>query len=76
MRTLALLESRRQCGASDRGTAPTPLLVRGVPGGNIRQTGFAVSYQRVAENVWFPVSYGSEFRLDVLFGYKRISRWR
>ena len=56
--------------------APPPLLVRVVPGGNIRQTGFAVSYQRVAENVWFPVSYGSEFRLDVLFGYKRVSRWR
>ena len=49
-----------------------PLFVRVVFGSNIRQTGFAVTYQRVAENVWFPVSYGSEFRLDVLFGYKRV----
>jgi hypothetical protein len=49
-----------------------PLFVRVLFGSNIRQTGFAVSYRRVAENVWFPVSYGSEFRLDVLFGYKRV----
>ena len=53
-------------------TFKMPLLVRAVFGTNIRQTGFAVSYQCVAENVWFPVSYGSEFRLDVLFGYKRV----
>jgi hypothetical protein len=53
-------------------TLKIPLFVRAVFGTNIRQTGFAVSYQRVAENVWFPVSYGSEFRLDVLFGYKRV----
>lgn len=49
-----------------------PMLVRVMFGSNIRQTGFAVTYQRVAENVWFPVSYGSEFRLDLLFGYKRV----
>lgn len=53
-------------------TFKMPLLVRAVFGTNIRQTGFSVSYQRVAENVWFPVSYGTEFRLDVLFGYKRV----
>jgi hypothetical protein len=41
-------------------------------GTNLRQTGFNITYHRVAENVWFPVSYGSEFRLDVLFGYKRV----
>lgn len=41
-------------------------------GTNLRQTGFSVNYRRVAENVWFPVAYGTEFRLDVLFGYKRV----
>jgi hypothetical protein len=41
-------------------------------GTNLRQTGFAVSYARVAPNVWFPATYGTEFRLDVLFGYKRV----
>jgi hypothetical protein len=40
-------------------------------GTNIRQSGFAITYQRVAEKVWFPVSYGTEFRLNVLWGYKR-----
>lgn len=49
-----------------------PLFVRAVFGTNLRQTGFAVTYQRLAENVWFPVSYGTEFRLDLLFGYKRV----
>jgi hypothetical protein len=39
---------------------------------SLRQTGFAVSYARVAPNVWFPATYGTEFRLDVLFGYKRV----
>lgn len=53
-------------------TLKIPLIIRAVFGTNVRQTGFAVTYQRVAENVWFPVSYGSEFRLDVLFGYKRV----
>lgn len=41
-------------------------------GTNLRQTGFAISYVRVAPNVWFPATYGTEFRLDVLFGYKRV----
>ena len=41
-------------------------------GTNLRQTGFSVSYTRAAPNVWFPSSYGAEFRLDVLFGYKRV----
>ncbi len=41
-------------------------------GTNIRQTGFSVSYVRVAPDVWFPATYGTEFRLDVLFGYKRV----
>ncbi len=40
-------------------------------GTDLEQTGFAVSYARVAPNVWFPVSYGTEFRLKVFFGYKR-----
>jgi hypothetical protein len=40
-------------------------------GTNVQQSGFAISYQRVAENVWFPVSYGTEFRFNVLWRYKR-----
>ncbi len=41
-------------------------------GTNLRQTGFSVSYVRVAPNVWFPSTYGTEFKLDLLFGYKRV----
>jgi hypothetical protein len=40
-------------------------------GTNLQQTGFSVTYNRLAENVWFPVSYGTEFRFNVLWGYKR-----
>ena len=31
-----------------------------------------MSYLRVAPNVWFPSTYGTEFKLDLLFGYKRV----
>ncbi len=48
-----------------------PLAVKLVLGTNIRQLGFSVSYIRVAEGVWFPASYGTEFRLDLFWGYKR-----
>lgn len=41
-------------------------------GTDIRQTGFSVSCTRAAPGVWFPSSYGTEFRRDVLFGYKRV----
>lgn len=40
-------------------------------GTNLQQTGFSVTYKRLGDNVWFPVSYGTEFRFSVLWGYKR-----
>jgi len=48
-----------------------PWGIRVFLGSNVRQLGFSIDYERVAENVWFPVAYGTEFRLDVLWGYKR-----
>jgi hypothetical protein len=48
-----------------------PWGVRVFLGTNLTQTGFSIEYQRLAENVWFPVSYGTEFRFAVLWGYKR-----
>lgn len=48
-----------------------PWAVKAFLGTNLRQTGFSVTYERVAPNVWFPVTYGTEFELKVLFGYKR-----
>jgi hypothetical protein len=37
-------------------------------GTNLRRTGFSVTYIRVAENVWFPATYGTEFWFNVLWG--------
>jgi hypothetical protein len=48
-----------------------PWGVRVFFGTDIRQTGFSVTYRRVAENVWFPLTYGTEFRLNALWAYKR-----
>jgi hypothetical protein len=48
-----------------------PWGIRVFLGTNLRQTGFSVNYVRVGENVWFPSTYGTEFRLNVLWGYKR-----
>ncbi len=53
-------------------------MAKGVPWGvrlflgiNIRQLGFSVTYLRAGEGAWFPASYGTEFRITVLWGYKR-----
>jgi hypothetical protein len=53
-------------------------LAKGVPWGvqvfmgiNVSQLGFALTYQRVAPGVWFPATYGTEFRFVVFWGYKR-----
>jgi hypothetical protein len=48
-----------------------PWAVRMFLGTNLKQTGFAITYQRVADGVWFPATYGTEFQVDVLFFYKR-----
>jgi hypothetical protein len=48
-----------------------PFLVRTTLGTNVHQLGFAVTYARFDQDVYFPVSYGGEFDLKVLFLYKR-----
>jgi hypothetical protein len=48
-----------------------PLPLRLLFGISIRQLGFSVSYQRFGEDVWFPVSYGGEFRMKLFHFYKR-----
>lgn len=49
-----------------------PFLVKAMLGTNLRQTGFSLTYTRLEPGVWFPATYGTEMRLDVLFGYKRV----
>jgi hypothetical protein len=48
-----------------------PLLVRTALGTNVPGLGFSVQYQKFDDGVWFPVSYGTEFRVRVLFVYSR-----
>jgi len=48
-----------------------PVPVKMLLGTDVKGLGFSVSYQRFADGVWFPVSYGGEFQLHVLFFYKR-----
>jgi len=48
-----------------------PFLVRTTLGTNVHQLGFSVTYARFDQDVYFPVSYGGEFDLKVLFLYKR-----
>jgi hypothetical protein len=44
-----------------------PLAVRTLLGTNVPGLGFSVTYARQADGVWFPVSFGTEFRMRVLF---------
>ncbi|HTS65686.1 MAG TPA: hypothetical protein VMH28_26870 [Candidatus Acidoferrales bacterium] len=47
--------------------APVKILL----GTNITGLGFAVSYERFEDGIWFPVSYGGEFEVRAVFFYKR-----
>ncbi|MBI5281413.1 MAG: hypothetical protein HY858_06995 [Candidatus Solibacter usitatus] len=48
-----------------------PVAVKVIFGIDIKQLGFNVTYRKVADGLWFPSTYGTEFGLKVLFGYKR-----
>jgi hypothetical protein len=47
-----------------------PVAVRTLLGSNVRGLGFSIAYRKV-DDIWFPATYGGEFSLRVLFGYKR-----
>ena len=44
-----------------------PIAVRILLGTNLPGLGFSVTYDREPDGVWFPVSFGTEFRMRVLF---------
>lgn len=48
-----------------------PAAVRILFGISIRQLGFSVTFVKAGEDLWFPATYGAEFGLRVLFGYRR-----
>jgi len=48
-----------------------PMAVKVLLGTDIRGLGFAVSYEKFAQGLWFPVSYGGEFHVRAVFFYAR-----
>jgi hypothetical protein len=48
-----------------------PAAVKVMLGIDIKQLGFSVTYAKVNDELWFPATYGTEFGLKILFGYKR-----
>ena len=48
-----------------------PWGIRVFMGIDVHQLGFSLTYQRVAKDVWFPATYGTEFRIKVFWGYQR-----
>ncbi|MBZ5622262.1 MAG: hypothetical protein LAQ69_26560 [Acidobacteriia bacterium] len=48
-----------------------PMAVKILLGTNVKGLGFSVAYQKFADGVWFPVSYGGEFEVRAVFFYKR-----
>ncbi len=48
-----------------------PLMVRTMLGTDLPGIGFNVVYQRQQDGVWFPASFGTEFRLHALFFINR-----
>ncbi len=48
-----------------------PMAVKIIFGISLRQVGYSVTYDRAIDDLWFPVSAGTEFGIRVLFGYAR-----
>lgn len=48
-----------------------PLFVRSVLGTDLPGFGFNTQYSRVDKDIWFPVSFGTEFRLHAIFFINR-----
>ena len=48
-----------------------PFLVKTMLGTNIPGLGFAVTYAPQPDGVWFPVTFGTEFKIHVLFFFSR-----
>ena len=48
-----------------------PFAVRTLLGTNLRGLGFTVAYAPQPDGLWFPVSFGTEFKIHVLFFYSR-----
>jgi len=54
-----------------RFAAHIPTAVKVLLGTDIKGLGFAVSYEKFDDGLWFPVSYGGEFHVRAVFFYAR-----
>jgi len=48
-----------------------PFFIRTLAGTDVPGVGFSVKYARIDKDVWFPVSFGTEFRLHAVFFINR-----
>ena len=48
-----------------------PLFVRAALGTDLPGLGFNVQYKRVDKDIWFPVSFGTEFHIRAVFFFNR-----
>jgi hypothetical protein len=48
-----------------------PFIVKAALGTNVQQAGFKVTYRKFEPGLWFPVTYGGEFKVRALFLYVR-----
>jgi len=48
-----------------------PAWVKVIFGTNVQQLGFKVTYKKFDAGLWFPVTYGGEFKLKAVFFYSR-----
>ena len=48
-----------------------PMAAKLLLGTDVQRLGFKLAYEKFGEGIWFPVSYGGEFRLKIAFFYKR-----
>ncbi len=70
--TLIDLEDAFPLQIQTRMARKVPLAVRTLMGINLKQLGFSVSFARLDKDLWFPKTYGTEFQIDLFFGYKRV----
>ncbi len=48
-----------------------PMAIKITLGTNVQHIGFKVTYKKFEDGVWFPVTYGGEFKFRALFMYAR-----
>ena len=64
-------EEYQPVSVSSKMSRGIPTAVKVLLGTDVKQLGFSIDYQRVDKDLWFPVSYGTEFYLRAVFFYAR-----